>query len=386
MRELILMFLVNMSRDEKGASALMQEGEEVEGLHVRRLLNWFTQFVPPVKSGKAPVLDPNAYCAHILTNISQTAPGRRLLMNAERGYLASLKPQLSSTNDIRRMGCFQLMKNCFIEDTHHATLLSKQLGLVPHLLAPIIGPEPFLHGEDEYKGIDPAVRALMTPEKRRDPDPQMRVLVYEIILLCARNKPSRVTLRAQCMYPILRHAHDAEKVDEDPAARELDELLETIVPFFILDEDDALHPDQIEAEKKRARIEQLKQINDDEEHKGETPEERKARKAAEAAALDKPVHYLGDELGGDVRRKQQQEEAAGARGLSAPLPPVAASSVAPRLPSDAPDEDDETFPDVEPLDAAEGAHIDAATRISAHCSAAQQQQHEPRSGRPLPLV
>lgn len=40
MRELILMFLVNMTRDEKGASVIMQEGEEVEGLHVRRLFNW----------------------------------------------------------------------------------------------------------------------------------------------------------------------------------------------------------------------------------------------------------------------------------------------------------------------------------------------------------
>ena len=40
MRELILMFLVNMTRDEKGASLIMQEGEEVEGLHVRRLFNW----------------------------------------------------------------------------------------------------------------------------------------------------------------------------------------------------------------------------------------------------------------------------------------------------------------------------------------------------------
>src|SRR5437868_6060286 len=88
MRELILMFLVNMSRDEKGASVLLQEGEEVEGLHIRRLILWFTQNTGPsapapgIKSpvSPTPVLDPNAYIAHILTNISQLPAGRRLIL------------------------------------------------------------------------------------------------------------------------------------------------------------------------------------------------------------------------------------------------------------------------------------------------------------------
>ena len=366
MRELILMFLVNMSRDEKGASLLMQEGTEMEGLHVRRLLNWFTQpapATPPSASSASklqPVLDPNAYCAHILTNVSQIAPGRRLLMNADRGYLAQLKPQLLSPHPIRRMGTFQTFKNCFIEESHHATLLSPHLSLFPSLLAPILGPEPFLHGESEYAGIDAKVRAQMTPEKRRDPDPNLRVLVYEIILLCAKYKPSRVHLKSQAIYPILRHAHDAEKASSDPAAAELDEMLEQLVPFFILDEDDALHPDQIDAEKRRARVEQLKAMNDEEaKHPGETAAARRERVTKEQEEMDKNTHYLGDELGGEVRRKAEMEKraaeatasATGSGSSSESKPPVKASSVAPS--SATVELIDETFPDIEPLGAAE---------------------------------
>src|SRR5690242_9526011 len=75
MRELILMFLANVSRDEKGASTLMQEGEDVEGLHVRRLLHYFTTPVSAQQAANKSAPDPNAYCAHILTNISQIAAG-----------------------------------------------------------------------------------------------------------------------------------------------------------------------------------------------------------------------------------------------------------------------------------------------------------------------
>jgi len=362
MRELVLMFLVNMSRDEKGAAALMQEGEEVEGLHVRRLLHWFTQPAPaaPSNPGRgpaapAPVLDPNAYVAHILTNISQIVAGRKLLLNPDRGVIAQLKTQLLSPHTMRRLGTFQIIKNCFMEESQQGYLLSAHLGLLPYVLRPIVGPEPFLHGESEYEGIDPAVRSQMTPDKRREADPQIRVLVYEILLLCARNKPSRVLLRGKAIYPILRHAHDSEKElakSGDGDAEDMDELLETLVPYFILDEDDAQHPEQKEAEKRRQRVEQVKSLNNGGDAAAapeETKEERRARRereAAEAAALDKPVHYLGDELGGEVRRREHGDAAAAA----APVKPVAASA---SLPTSAVDLDDETFPDIEPIGAAE---------------------------------
>ena len=406
------MFLVNMSRDEKGASALMQEGEEVEGLHVRRLLNWFTQpssstssaaaaaaasASPAAKAQQQPVMDPNAYCAHILTNVSQIAPGRRLLMHAERGYLAQLKPQLLSSNSIRRMGSFQLLKNCFIEESHHGALLEQGLGLMPLILRPILGPEPFLHGESEYAGIDPRVRDQLTPDKRRDADPHLRVIVYEILLLCAKVKPSRILLKSQAIYPILRHAHDAEKADSDPAALELDDLLEQLVPFFILDEDDALHPDQIEAEKRRARVDQLKAINDLEQdkqrHPNETPEQRKQRIKTEAEAADKSVHYLGDELGGEVRRREEMDKRAAAAAAAAAASPAAvaaarasASSVAPPKPGSATLElIDDTFPDIEPLGAAESqsqkhfAHTHARARCPtpAPASFCPRRNHQP---------
>ncbi len=356
MRELILMFLVNMSRDEKGAASLMQEGEEVEGLHVRRLLHWFCQSAPAAAPGyaapgsnrgpvaPAPVMDPNAYIAHILTNISQTVAGRKLLLNEERGVIPLLKPQLTSPQPIRQLGTFQLMKNLFMEQSKLEYLLSPPLALLPSLLRPIIGPEPFLHGESEYKGIDPAVRALMTPDKRRDSDPQIRLLVYEILLLCARYKPSRALLRSRAIYPILRHAHDADKADSDPDCRDLDDLLEGLIPYFILDEDDQAHPEQMEAEKRRARVEQVKALNEDADA-NETKEQRRERLAKEAADADKPVHYLGDELGGEVRKREAAAAAASSGSSVEKKPATAGPSASVDL--------DEAFPDMEPLGAAE---------------------------------
>jgi hypothetical protein len=254
------------------------------------------------------------------------------------------------------MGTFQLLKNCFMDEASHAALLNPDLHLLPELLRPIIGNEPFLHGESEYKGIDPAVRAMMTPDKRREADPQIRVLVYEILLLCARHKPSRMLLRSQAIYPILRHAHDAEKADSDPAARELDELLEQLVPFFILDEEDESHPEQVEAGKRKARVEQLKAMNAQESGAAaaESAEERKERLAKEAAAADKPVHYLGDELGDQVRRRDAASASAAAAAAAAAAPAVVASSVAPPRPAAASAiHDDDDFPSMEPLGAEE---------------------------------
>jgi hypothetical protein len=258
-----------------------------------------------------------------------------------------------------------------MEESRHMYLLSQELGLLPYLLRPIVGPEPFLHGESEYDGIDPAVRTMMTPDKRRETDPQIRVLVYEMILLCARNKPARVHLRSKAIYPILRHAHDAEKAagaEGDGDAKDMDELLESLVPYFILDEDDDQHPEQKEAEKRRQRVEQVKSLNSGEGAAAaaaakpeETKEERRAREEREAAELDKPVHYLGDELGGEVRRRQA--EAAGA-AAAATRAPVAASAVAP---SSAPDLDDETFPDVQPLGAEESQFLEQDMRASMPC-------------------
>lgn len=340
MRELILMFLVNMTRDEKGASVILQEGEEVEGLHVRRLFNWFVQFV--ASSNNRSQLDPNAYCAHILTNVSQLPAGRRLIMARERGFMAAIKPQFRSASEVRRLGCLNLVKNCFMDESNQSYLLSKELGLWPVVLEPIIGNEPFLHGEQEYKGILPEVRAMMREEKRRDVDPQVRVLVYEIILLCAKHKPSRMQLRSQAMYPILRHAHDQEKEQKET---ELDEMLEQLVPFFILDEDDARHPDALEADKKRARVAQLKEMNEKEAN-GESASSPapEAAKKPEPEPVDMPVHYLGDELGGDVRRREAQEAADAALPTKTPVKAYSALPAAPL---------DEDFPDIEPLGADE---------------------------------
>ena len=56
---------------------------------------------------------------------------------------------------VRRMGCFQFVKNCFMTEENHARLLSRALNLWPAVLEPVVGPEPFMHGESEYKGIWP---------------------------------------------------------------------------------------------------------------------------------------------------------------------------------------------------------------------------------------
>jgi len=372
------MFLVNMSRDEKGASLLMQEGEEIEGLHVRRLFNWF---VGSQAATSANTMDPYAYIAHLLTNVTQITCGRRLLMNrtGSTSYIAALIPQLqaaaaaveaasspsaalppsanaapntiSTSVNLRRLGLFQCLKNLFMEPENHAMLLDPKLGLWPELVRPIVGDEDFLHGESEYEGLDPRIRAMQRAGKRREADPQLRCLVYEIILLCAKQKPSRVQLRSSAIYPLLRHAHDEEKELSkrgDGAARELDELVEQIVPFFILDEDDANHPDKKDEEKKKQRIEQLKKLNE--------TEPVKKREAETIVEDGQAVHYLGDELGGEVRKKQQE---AASKANSAQ--PVSASSVAPESRDHKHADEDEDFPSMEPITAEETERLGEVT-------------------------
>lgn len=80
------MVLANLSRDLTGASRILQEGTEIAGLHLVRLINWFVGPRVPFPEEEKGLDDTDAmqFIAHILTNVSQLPSGRRLLCDPQR--------------------------------------------------------------------------------------------------------------------------------------------------------------------------------------------------------------------------------------------------------------------------------------------------------------
>lgn len=114
MRGLLLMLIANLTRTESGACSIVQEGSPIEGLHVRRILSLAVTPTAAVAAAVTQQADPYAHAMSILTNVTQIAGGRRVLLQADRGFIESLSPQLTSASHTRRLAAFQLFKNLFM--------------------------------------------------------------------------------------------------------------------------------------------------------------------------------------------------------------------------------------------------------------------------------
>ena len=106
-----------------------------QGLWVSKLIAWF------VANPGTNTADPYQFTANVLVNISQLRPGRAFLLLEKRNTMQLLIPFLASSNPIRQRGVLQTVRNCCYERHRHAFLVGAELGLLPRLVAPIIGPE-----------------------------------------------------------------------------------------------------------------------------------------------------------------------------------------------------------------------------------------------------
>jgi riboflavin kinase len=255
--KLEIILLANLSRSDIGSSLLMQENSLTEGLFIRRLINWFINDLTS---------EDYDYIANILMNVSTRSSGRKLLVNKEKGFireflkqlqlihdtmnkLSHLSVELSSfTQQTRKFGLINVLRNLFMEHLNHAYLLHEEYKLLDILLQFIAGEGELREDETEILiNTLPLTLAHMNSSHLRDSSLQIRRLICEIIYLTAKNQPSRLILKQLKVYPIIRELHKYEQALEN---KELDEFIYDIVPYLVLDEGDEknVNNDRKEAE------------------------------------------------------------------------------------------------------------------------------------------
>ncbi|CAM9765971.1 unnamed protein product [Chrysoparadoxa australica] len=98
-----LKLLANVTTVDAGVEQMLQMGKAggaLEGLHVRKLIRWFTQH----PCAGASTEDVWEHVASILVNISRHEAGQKLLMRPQLQLLQQLLPELHSANVVRRIG------------------------------------------------------------------------------------------------------------------------------------------------------------------------------------------------------------------------------------------------------------------------------------------
>ncbi len=225
---LLVMLLANISLDDTGAKLIMSEGNMLQGLHVLRLLTWFNESTHV--EGK---VDTFEYVANILTNITQLSSVKTVLLEPRRKIIQSFYSQFESKSPLRKLGSWRCIRNLFMESQHHSYLLSEELGLYPRIVLPLVGSEPL--DDDDRLGQPFMVLDALFPDKRRDPDPEVRRVLCDILMLCAQHDVSRLLLKRRNIYPLLRDLHVAE---QDANNEELDAFLHELVPLYIKDDAD----------------------------------------------------------------------------------------------------------------------------------------------------
>lgn len=213
-----LALLVNTTRTEAGAVAMLgPDGSD-------RPLPLLNRFLTPVTGS----MDQWQNVAGVLMNLTQVEGGRQFVTRISTGVLEKLLPQLRSDNVVRRRGIAGVVKNiCFTKE--NSFWLLHEIGIMKLLLYPLAGPEEL--DLDDRVGMDPELW-LEGPDKVREPDSQVRLLLVEaVLLLLTSGRNSREFIRKQRAYVILKSADMVEESEQ------IGEKINECVQFLRRDED-----------------------------------------------------------------------------------------------------------------------------------------------------
>lgn len=217
--KLLVMLLVNLSQLETGAARLLQEEDEkLKGLHMSKLVRFFTR---STDTG----VDEYEHVGAILVNITRLETGRILLLDMSKGFLRRILPQIDSRSVVRRQGVAGSVRNCCFEaDKHLPSLLLASQFLWPALLLPLAGRKAFKEEDTSKMPLE-----LATPlsfEREPETDPQVRVEAAEAIYLLALQEGGRRALWTVNGPRILEVGYEDE---EDPKVMEAYERIGSLL-------------------------------------------------------------------------------------------------------------------------------------------------------------
>eukprot|EP01121_Diplochlamys_sp_Union-15-3_P022529 TRINITY_DN9620_c0_g1_i3.p1 TRINITY_DN9620_c0_g1~~TRINITY_DN9620_c0_g1_i3.p1 ORF type:complete len:351 (-),score=58.70 TRINITY_DN9620_c0_g1_i3:46-1098(-) len=215
------MLLVNVTRTPEGVFKLLQVGEPLMGYSLLKLLMYFCKSVP--KGGK----DLFAFIASVITNVTQTEEGRKLILDKTRGILLKLLPYIHDGNVIRRRGLISALRNCLFEKEYHDWLFSDEVKILTYLLLPFRGTEEF--DKEDQEGMPDELKKVV-PDKKKEQDIECKKLLIDCITLLTATPKGRAFMKAKKVYPILRE-YDLREEDD-----EIHEKIYHLVHVLVLEE------------------------------------------------------------------------------------------------------------------------------------------------------
>lgn len=236
------MLLSNVTKVHAGAVAWMQTANPDDAhLYAVTTLSRFVAAPPSLPEGaKKPdggrPYDPYRWLGTVLQNLTQIQAGRRwLLTGTKKPLIAMLYPYTKSRDLIRRGGAIGAMRNvCGERPTSERVLNGTTVegGIVPTLIAPLLGPEPIEPDSDGTCVLPAECSALQVPGKKRETVPELRKFLVEgLAYLTGLGEDARNLMRASQVYEVIRDLH------KDEADDEVKEVCENLVNILTSDED-----------------------------------------------------------------------------------------------------------------------------------------------------
>ncbi|XP_072296207.1 protein HGH1 homolog [Eucyclogobius newberryi] len=201
------------------------------------------------------------YIGPLLSNLSQLQEARDQLLDPERCVLQRLLPFTQyEASTVRRGGVIGTLRNCCFNHNRHEWLLSNHVDILPFLLLPLAGPEEL--SEEENQGL-PVDLQFLPEDKQREPDPDLRKMLLETLLLLCATSRGRSVLKDRHVYPLMREFHTWETNPEVQSA------VEKLIQVLIGDEPqsgmenlmEVSIPEEVEQKLKEADAKEQEELN-----------------------------------------------------------------------------------------------------------------------------
>jgi hypothetical protein len=175
------------------------------------------------------------FLAGVFANISASAQGCMHFLNKSTvdgtSRLSKLVVFTEHSNLFRRGGVISTLKNvCYgvsLEKKGLEVLLDPELNLFVYVLLPLMGPEEY--EMDEIEGM-PDELQFLSNDKKREVDPQLRLMLLEILVALGSERSVREFMRRIKVYEIIKKLHLQE------SNTKVSEMVEILVNLLMRDE------------------------------------------------------------------------------------------------------------------------------------------------------
>ncbi|KAK3936389.1 protein HGH1 [Diplogelasinospora grovesii] len=175
------------------------------------------------------------YLAYVFADLTKHAEIRQFFVTRQDhdGVIPfnKIKVFTEHKSDVRRKGVASTIKNVAFDIPCHPSFLAEdEINILPYILLPITGNEPY--DEDDMMDMLPDLQ-LLPPEKQRDSDNSIVQTHVETLTILTTTREGRDLMRRIKVYPIIRETH--LRVEDDGVR----EACERLVNVLMADEEEA---------------------------------------------------------------------------------------------------------------------------------------------------